>query len=116
MTSSKANLSPQTSKAALEGQGKKANDKGKAIKPFSKGKKNVAKSTVNTVTTASPIVKLQSNLRDKAKHTAALIQEITEELQAIEEESLKEEQCSEAMQESDLEQEDSDNLLMDSEQ
>ena len=53
---------------------------------------------------------LQSNLRDKAKHTAALIQEITEVLQAIEEESSKEEQDSEATQESDLEQEDSDNL------
>ena len=116
MTSSKANPSPQTSKAVPEGQGKKANDKGKAIKPFSKGKKNVAKLAANTVTTASPIVKLQSNLRDQAKHTAALIQEITEELQAIEEESSKEEQCSEATQESDLEQEDSDNLLMDSEQ
>ena len=116
MTSSKANQSPQTSKAAPEGQVKKTNDKGKAIKPFSKGKENIAKSTANTITTASPIVKLWSNLRDKAKHTDALIQEITEELQAIEEESSKEEQCSEAMQESDLEQEDSDNLLTDSEQ
>ena len=58
MTNSKGNLIPQISKAALEGQGKKANDKGKAIKPFSKGKKNVAKSTTNTVTTASPTVKL----------------------------------------------------------
>ena len=116
VTSSKANWSPQISKAALEGQGKKANDKGKAIKPCSKGKENVAKSTINTVTTASPTVKLQSNLRDKAKHTAALIQEITEELQSIEEESSKEEQDSEATQESDLEQEDSDNLLMDGEQ
>ena len=107
MTSSKANLSLQTSKGALEGKGRKANDKGKAIKPFSKGKKNIVKLAANTVTTASPIVKWQSNLRDKAKHTAALIQEITEELKAIEEESSKEEQCSEAMQESDLEQEDS---------
>ena len=61
-------------------------------------------------------MKLHSNLRDKAKHTAALIQEITEELQVIEVESLKEEQCSEATQESDLEQEDSDHLLRDSEQ
>ena len=116
VTSSKANPSPQISKAALEGQGKKANDKGKAIKPFSKGKKNVAKSTTNTVTTASPTVKLQSNLRDKAKHTTALIQEITEELQSIEEESSKEDQDSEATQESDLEQEDSDNCLTDGEQ
>ena len=55
-------------------------------------------------------------LRDKAKHMAALIQEITEELQAIEEESSEEEQDSDATHESDLEQEDSDNLLTDSEQ
>ena len=59
---------------------------------------------------------MQSHLRDKAKHTAALIQEITEELQAIAEESSKEEQDSDVTQESDLEQEDSDNLLTDSEQ
>ena len=77
-------------------------------------KKNVAKSTSNTI--AGPSTNLRSQLRDKAKHTAALIQEITEELQAIEEESSKEEQDSEATQESDLEQEDSDNLLTDSEQ
>ena len=59
---------------------------------------------------------MQSQLRDKAKHTAALIQEITEQLQTIEEESSREEQESDATQESDLEQEDSDNLLTDSEQ
>ena len=72
--------------------------------------------TTNAVTTAGPSVKLQSNLRHKARHTAALIQEIAEELQTIEEESSKEDQDSEATQESDLEQEDSDNLLMDREQ
>ena len=71
--------------------------------------------TPNTVTTAGPSANLQSQLRDKAKHTAALIQEITEELQVIEEESSREEQDSDATQESDLEQEDSDNLLTDSE-
>ena len=37
-----------------------------------------------------------------------MIQEITEELQAIEEESVKEEENSDATQMSDLEQEDSD--------
>ena len=72
--------------------------------------------TPNAVTTAGPSVNLQSHVRDKTKHMAALIQEITKELQAIEEESSKEEQDSEATQESDLEQEDSDNLLTDSEQ
>ena len=54
-------------------------------------------------------------MRDKAKHTATLIQEITEELQVIEESS-KEDQDSEVTQESDLEQEDSDNTLTESEQ
>ena len=115
VTSSKVTSNPQITKATLEGQSKKALDKGKA-KPLGKGKKNIAKLTTNAVTTAGPSAKLQSHLRDKAKHTAALIQEITEELQAIAEESSKEEQDSEATQESDLEQEDSDNLLTDSEQ
>ena len=55
-----------------------------------------------------PFGNLHSQLKDKAKHTAALIQEITEELQAIEEESSKEGQDSDATQVSDLEQEDSD--------
>ena len=117
MTSSQIKPSPQVTKAALEGQGKKANDKGKAIKPLGKGKKNVTKLTTIAATTAGPSMTLQSNLRDKARHTATLIQEITEELQAIEEESSKEDQDSEATQESDLEQEDSDdNFLMDGEQ
>ena len=77
-------------------------------------KKNIAKTTPNT--TVGPSANLQSQLRDKAKHTAAIIQEITEELQAIEEESSKEDQDSDATQESDLEQEDSDNTLTESEQ
>ena len=103
-------------KAAPEGQGKKANDKGKVMKPLGKGKKNVTKPTTSPATTAGPFVNLRSNLWDKAKHTAALIEEISEELQAIEEESTKDEQDSEATQESDLEQEDSDDYLMDGEQ
>ena len=79
-------------------------------------KRNITNSTPNAVTTAGPSANLQSHLRDKAKHTAALIQEIMEDLQAIEEESSKEEQDPDATQESDLEQEDSDNLLTDNEQ
>ena len=97
------------------GQNKKTTDKGKA-KPLGKKTKNIAKSTLNAVTTAGPSANFQSQLRDKAKHIASLIQEITEELQAIEEESSKEEQDSDATQESDLDQEYSDNLLTDSEQ
>ena len=52
---------------------------------------------------ASPSANLRSKLWDKAKHTAALIQEMTEELEVIEEESLKDKLDSEATQESDLE-------------
>ena len=54
-------------------------------------------------TFASPSTNLRGKLQDKAKHAAALIQEITEELQAIEEESLDDEHGSEATQESDME-------------
>ena len=74
--------------------------------PLGKAKKNVVKITPKT--TAGPSNNLHSQLKGKAKHTATLIQEITEELQAIEEESSKDDQDSDATQVSDLEQEDSD--------
>ena len=111
-TGSKATQNVQPTKMPLVGQQKKTPDKGKA-KPIGKGKKNPAK-TPNT--TSSLSTNLCSQLKDKAKHTAALIQEITEELQAIEEESTKEEQDSDATQMSDLEQEDSDIPLTEDEQ
>ena len=96
----------------MAGQQKKVADKGKA-KNIDKRKKNPPKP--NTTTTG-PSLSLRSQLKDKAKHTAALIQEITEELQAIEEESTQEEQTSDATQLSDLEQEDSDIPLTEDEQ
>ena len=102
--------------AAPIGQGKKISDKGKGVKPPEKGKKNIVKTTTSATTLVSPSANLRSKLWDKAKHTAALIQEIMEELQAIEEESLKDKHDSEATQESDLEREDSDNYLTDDEQ
>ena len=107
--------SPQVSKAAPKGQGKRIIDKGKSIKPPKK-EKNVVKTTASATTLASPSANLRSKLQDKAKHTAALIQEITEELQAVEEESMNDEHDSKATQESDLEQEDSDNYQTDDEQ
>ena len=103
VTSNKVNPSPQVLTAAPIGQGKKISDKGKGVKPPEKGKKNVVKTTTSATTLASPSANLRSKLWDKAKHTAALIQEIMEELQVIEEESLKDEHDSEATQESDLE-------------
>ena len=105
VTSSKTTPNIQITKTSSTGKQKKTPDKGKA-KPIGKVKKNVVKTTPNT--TSGPSVNLCSHLKDKAKHTAALIQEITEELQAIEEESLKEDQDSDATLVSDLEQEDSD--------
>ena len=89
VTSNKVTPNIPVTKTSLAGQQKKPSDKGKAT-PIGKVKKNVVKTTPNMTT--SPSANLQSQLRDKAKHTAALIQEITEEIQAIEEESSKEDQ------------------------
>ena len=112
VTNSKTTQNVQTTKTSGAGQQKKTSDKGKA-KPIGKGKKNPIR-TPNM--TSGPIVNLHSQLKDKAKHTTALIQEITEELQAIEEESAKEEQDSDTTQMSNLEQEDSDIPLTEDEQ
>ena len=111
-TGNKDTQKVQPTKTPLAGQQMKAPDKGKA-KSIGKGKKNPAK-TPNMA--SNPSTNLHSQVKDKAKHTAALIQEITEELQAIEEESAKEEQESDATQVSDLEQEDSDIPLTEDEQ
>ena len=111
-TSSKTTQNVQPVKTAMAGQQKKAVEKGKA-KPIDRGKKNPFKT--NT-TTSGPSSNLCSQLKDKAKHKAALIQEITKELQAIEEESTQEEQNSDATQLSGLEQEDSDIPLTEDEQ
>ena len=110
VTSSKATPNVQITKTSSAGHQKKTPDKGKA-KPIGKVKNNVVKTTPNT--TSGPSTNFCSQLRDKEKHTAALIQE---ELQAIEEESSKEDEDSDATQESDLEQEDSDYTLTKSDQ
>ena len=77
ITSNKVSPNTQVTKTNLAGQNKKTPDKGKA-KPLGKMKRKIAKSTPNTVLTAGPSANLRSQLRDKAKHTAALIQEITD--------------------------------------
>ena len=64
------------------------------------------------MTSTGPSSNLRSKLHDKAKVDAAMILELTEELQAIEQES----HDSEATQESDLEQEDSESCLIDDEE
>ena len=85
-------------------------------KPPNKRKKNVAKTSASAANSASPSSNLRNKLQDKVKHMAVLVQEIMEELQAIEEESLNDDHNSEAIQESDLEQEDSNNNPTDDDQ
>ena len=99
-------------------QGKKTVGKGKTTKPADKGKKHIVFNTTSshvatTSTVSSP--NLRNKLCDKAKMTVAMIQELTEDLQSMELESLAKEQESEATQESDLEQEYSEEYLTETE-
>ena len=81
VTSNKVNAGPQVLETAPGGQGKKFSGKGKGVKPPDKGKKNAVKaSTSCAVTSAGPSSNLRSKLHDKAKVSAAMIQELTEEL------------------------------------
>ena len=103
VTSNKVNPSPQVSKAAPIGQGKKISGKGKVLSHLKKERKILSNQLLVQPLQLVPSSNLRRKLQDKAKLTAAMIQEITEELQAIEEESLKDEHDSKATQESDLE-------------
>ena len=100
-------------------QVKKPLGKGKTVKLMDKGKKHVAFSftsmpTATTSTVSAP--NLRNKLRDKAKVTIATIQELTEDLQSMDQESVIEEPESVITQESDLEQEDSEDYLTDPEE
>ena len=56
---------------------------------------------------------MRNKLRDKAKVTVAMIQELTEDLQSMDQESVIGEPESVITQESDLEQEDSKDYMTD---
>ena len=115
-TNTKTSTNPSPLKSSLS-QGKKIVGKGKSSKPTDKGKKHVVISTLSPVATTSAVSlpNLRNKLRDKAKVTVAMIQELTEDLQSMEQESLTEEHESEVTQESDLEQEDSEEYLTETE-
>ena len=108
----KTTSSVPVGKQVTTGAQKKAPDKSKT-KPSSKGKKNLTKPTT-TITASSTVLRSQS--KDRAKHTVALIQELVDELQAIEEESADEEHELDATRSSDLEQEDTDVPVTEDEQ
>ena len=93
MPSNKVNQGLQATNIVPIGQDKKVNRKGKGVKPPEKGKKNVVKTTAVATTLASPSANLRSKLQEKAKHTATPIQE----------ESLNDEEDSEATQEGNME-------------
>ena len=99
-------------------QVKKSLGKGKTVKPVDKGKKHVAFSSIAMPTATTSTVStpnLRNKLRDKAKVTIAMIQELTEDLQSMDQESVIEEPESVITQESDLEQEHSEDYLTDPE-
>ena len=100
-------------------QVKKPLGKDKVAKPIDKSKKRVAFSATSTptaTTSTASISNLRNKLRDKAKVTVAMIQELTEDLQSMDQESVMEEPESIITQESDLEQEDSEDYITDPEE
>ena len=106
VTSSKVNASAQVLKVAPGDQSKKPVGMGKGNKLLNKGKKGAVKPSNSGVVAST---------KNRAKVTAASIQELTEEMQAIEQESFNDEHVSKVTQESDLEQEDSENCLTEDE-
>ena len=117
IASTKTSLNSSPVKTTVS-QGKKPIGKGKTTKPVDKGKKLVAFSATSSPAATSSTVSmptLRKILQDKAKITVAMIQELTEDLQSLDQESLAEEQGSVVTQESDLEQEDSEEYLTETE-
>ena len=114
-TKTSTNSLPLKSSLSL---GKKVIGRGKNTKPADKGKKCIVISTSSPMatTSTSSLPNLRNKLRDIAKVTVAMIQELTEDLQSMEQESLNEEQESEVTQESDLEEEDSEDCLTETEE
>ena len=117
VANTKTSTNPSPLKLSLS-QGKKTLGKVKNIKPAEKGKKRVVISATNPVASPSTnsFPNLRNKLQDKVKVTIAMIQELTEDLQSMDQESLNEEQESEVTQESDLDQEDSEDYLTETEE
>ena len=115
------NTSKSTTPVKTTGsQVKKPVIKSKITKQQDKNKKRVAFNTTSaptaaTSTSSAMLPSLQNKLHDKAKVTVAMIQELTDDLQSIDQDSVMEESESVITQESDLEQEDSEDYMTDPE-
>ena len=117
VTSSKVKANPHILKVASGGQGKGPAGKVKGTKPPNKGRKNIVKpATSKAVTSTVPSTSPKDKTKDKPKITVAMIQDLAEELQAIEQESINDGHDSEVTQESDLEQKDSEIILTEDEE
>ena len=89
VTSNKVKANPQVLKVTSGGQGKGPTGKGKGTKPLNKGRKNVVKpSTSKNITSIGPSANPRDKITDLPKVTVTMIQDLAEELQTIEQESL----------------------------
>ena len=117
VTSDKVKANPQVLKVASGQYGKGPAGKGKGTKLLNKGRKNMVKpSTSKSVTSTGPSAYPRDKTKYRPKVTVAMIQDLAEELQAIEQESLNDGHGSEVSQESDLEQEDSETSMREDEE
>ena len=117
VTSSKVKASPQVLKVASGGQGKGPAGKGKSTRSLNKGRENAVKPSISkAVTSTGPSANPRDRTKDRPKITVTLIQDLAEELQALEQESLNDSHDSEITQGSDLEQEDSETSLTEDEE
>ena len=85
VVNTKVKASPQVLKVTSGGKGKRPAGKGKGAKPQNKVKKNVAKpSTSKIITSTGPSKNPIDLAKDWPKTTITMIQDLAEEIQAIE--------------------------------
>ena len=89
VTGSKVKANPPILKVASGGQGKGSAGKVKGTKPPNKGRKNVVKPSASKAVTSTGLsTSPKDKTKDKDKITVAMIQDLAEKLQAIEQDSL----------------------------
>ena len=101
----------QVKKPVIKNKNAKQQDRNKKCVAFN----TTSAPTATTSTSSATSPSLQNKLCDKSKVTVAMIQDLTEDLQSIDQDSVMEESESVITQESDLEQEDSEDYMTDPE-
>ena len=105
VTGIKVKAAPQVLKAVPGGKNKGATVKEKSKKPLIKGKANAPKSTTSsTSTSAGPALNTRAKAMDKPVVIIHMLQDLMNELQTIEQETIDNEHDSEVTQGSDLEE------------